>query len=712
MDAGLVDRGDGHTRARDAQAGVAVDQRGHLRRDAVVGHRAGAAGADGKTPAAGDGHRAGQDEGVDRLLTRGRDRDGAGGIDAAVVRRGADLQRQLIDVEQLPQVGVAVVLLQGRDLAPFADLAPLRGVGVVLRRQRGAGRDHERACADILEELLVAVAKHTVTGHHLVRRAVGVEVVADGREVLGAQRIAGRQHQIRLADELEDAVLHNAVDQHAGGLDTLAGFHFVADRGFRCQVVVAPLGVLHVEREIVAEVLVDVAATGAAVHPHDVAFGQPQHIGRRIHRGRKIAFIGIQPRADQVARQRQADRRTDATGRRTGADADRRSHDDGVDRRFVLGADGDSARALHVAVGNVGVHAAVDAVLCQGAGAADADADNAGGADGDRRRKGHRVDGGGVVRGHRDVARRGVDVGAADVGADAAVDAVCRQREADRDPDAHRATHAHGHRNRASEGADQRGVVGGHAHAVGRHRGVARALDAAAHIDADAVFREHTRAAGTNADGAGGADRYRTRHHQRADGLVGQRDQRQVATGRHRRVLELGPHLQRRGFEVARLPADEVACHGHADGRTHAHGAAGTHRGRDGQHRGRDGRGVLRAQCHVIGAVDHTAQAIGMGAAQDDVLRHRPGAGKADAQAANAGTDGHRGRHRDRIDGVARNAQFERGAHCADSFEQIALAVGRNDLPALALRDDRQPQVVDQQPVGRVVGRRREVDVD
>ena len=87
---------------------------------------------------------------------------------------------------------------------------------------------------------------------------------------------------------------------------------------------------------------------------------------------------------DQVARDGNADRKPDARSLETDADRDRSRDHERVDRRRPVSVHRERGRAVHVAVGNVGVGLGQDDVRRLGAGATDRDARDV--ADSDRGR--------------------------------------------------------------------------------------------------------------------------------------------------------------------------------------------------------------------------------------------------------------------------------------------------------------------------------------
>ncbi len=458
---------------------------------------------------------------------------------------------------------------------------------------------------------------------------------------------------------------------------------------------------------------VGIDAAGVA-DAHGVAdFDAGRILAGLVEHGTRFGFVAqVGGVTDVVARQRHADGRTHAHRAHAhgGGDA---SHQ-GLDLAVADGVDVDFAGAVHRAALDAGGHAAEDDVVRIGTRTGHAHAHQAAG-DGHRGRHGQRPDlraARGADRhraGTQAVVGRAADgtgrqaVHRADHRFGVAGDGVARQGDADGQGHAHLAE-AGGQGHRRRNGVDARQVLGRHFHAAGLDAGTAVAVDHGRHVDTDLVLGEHARAGHADAHGPG-AHGGRAGHDDGHDVLRGQGLHAQRVGAQHLGVDQAGADGQRRLAAGARAPADEVLRHRDADGRTDAHGTP-AHGQRGGHHHRADAGLAAGADGDVLCAVQHAAADQGRGAAQDDVLRHRAGAGHGDAHLAEAHRQ--RGGRRHGADGALGDGELAAGGAGQDQRQ----AVGRDDRPALALFEHADAQRVHALPaagIGVVLGVQRDI---
>ena len=607
LDVRQVLRQQHHAAGADDRVGgvVAVDDRGHVGRDAVVGHRTGAADGQAQVQAAGHGHRASEDEGLDRLLALRRDRQVAERADGRVLEIGPHLQRRGVQADQFPGVGVAVVLTEGGDLVPLllvaevlrtrqtgerqreigadalvdlaADehvLAHLDGLGLVTREVVADGE----VVAQVLVDIALAHARSDVhrlaldQGQHVVGGLVVVELIG----VFGrADKVARQRHADRRADAGVGTNTHADRRGNDEGVDLRRVVGADADRARARQIAVQCVGVRAAEDDVLgpgAGTADRDAGRGADADRHRRGGGHGMDAGvagggdrQRGDRDRHVGDRGFDIGArnmrvnsvvDGVARQPDADGNGNA--HRTEGHRHRCRHGDRIDVRLVVGfkrhavgRDVDAAAAVDRTA-----HIDTDAVLGKDAGTTCRHARTH--ADGDahrhRGRQHQRVD---ALVGQRrqlqlalGVHRRFNQVGMhlerrGRVVAGLPADKIATHGHADRRTDADRAADRHGHRQRHDGGRNA-------GRALGAQRDIARAVDQAdiraigARLAQDHVLRHRAGAADGDARRADAdADRRGRGGRDRVDGVPRHAERERVArcTGALQHVgLAIGGH--------------------------------------------------------------------------------------------------------------------------------------------------------------------------
>ena len=203
------------------------------------------------------------------------------------------------------------------------------------------------------------------------------------------------------------------------------------------------------------------------------------------------------------------------------------------------------------------------------------------------------------------------------------------------------------------------------------------AVDAGVDGHADHVDTAGAGAADRNSDRPGGGDGRRACHHDRVDGLLADRIEREEAGRTNARVGEVG-------LDVA---ANRIAGIGNADRSPNACQTTCCSRCRRGQHQRVDGRLALGIDVDVADDSRQGAQAAQVGKRtyfrEHDIFRKRAGAAEGRATQPPR-TGGQRCRRRDGVDRVAMHREPRAVAR---KRERKRLAIRRDKRPPLALGD-------------------------